>query len=72
MKVDVRGEICPYPMMMAMQAMKKAAADEVIEVYTDDAAALENIPAQAKRLGFTCNIDETGAGEWRITLAKAS
>lgn len=26
MKVDVRGEVCPYPMMKAVEAMKKADA----------------------------------------------
>ena len=51
-EVDVRGEICPFPMMKAVEAMKKAKADEIIQVLLDHAPALETIPTQAARLGW--------------------
>ncbi|MBI4302600.1 MAG: sulfurtransferase TusA family protein [Chloroflexi bacterium] len=70
MILDVRGEICPYPMMKAVEAMKKAPPGETIEVYTDHAPALETIPTQAERLGFAYTIVETGSPEWRITLVR--
>ena len=67
--LDVRGEICPYPMMRAVEAMKKAAkTHETVEVVTDHAPSLETIPPQAKRLGFQVAIEEVGAPEWNITL----
>jgi len=69
-RVDARGEVCPYPMLMAVEAMKKAAPGEIIEVYTDHAPALETIPTQAARLGFQVQIEQTGSPEWRITLTK--
>ena len=69
MKLDVRGEICPYPMMMAIQAMKKVKdIGESVEVVTDHAPCLETIPPQAARLGFDVNIEEIGTPEWVITL----
>lgn len=71
MKLDCRGEGCPYPVMKAVGAMKKAKPDEVIELYIDHAPALETIPTQAKRMGFTARIDEMGPAEWRITLTRA-
>ncbi|MDP6142345.1 MAG: DsrE/DsrF/DrsH-like family protein [Dehalococcoidales bacterium] len=70
MKVDVRGEVCPYPELRAIEAMKRALPDEVVEVFTDHAPALETIPVQAERLGFTVNIDKMESAEWRITLAR--
>lgn len=70
MKLDVRGEICPYPMMKAVEAMKKAPLGEIIEVYTDHAPALETIPTQAARLGWKVKIEEIGSPEWRITLSR--
>lgn len=70
MKLDVRGEICPYPMIKAEAAMKKAEAGEVIEVLTDHPPALETIPSLARRQGWQCQIVETGSGEWKITLCK--
>lgn len=70
-QLDVRGEICPYPMMKTVQALKKMKGDEtVLEVITDHSPALETIPTQAARLGYTANIKETGSPEWTITLTK--
>ncbi|MBI2866614.1 MAG: sulfurtransferase TusA family protein [Chloroflexi bacterium] len=69
MKVDVRGEICPYPMMKAVEAMKKAKGDEAIEVLTDHPPALETIPPQAQRLGWSVEVHQNGA-EWRLVLTR--
>ena len=70
-QLDVRGEICPYPMMKTVQALKKLGPnDQGLEVITDHAPALETIPTQAVRLGYVANIEETGSPEWRITLTR--
>lgn len=69
--LDVRGEICPYPMMRTVSALKKLTGDEqALEVVTDHAPALETIPTQAARLGFRTDIEESGASEWRITITR--
>ena len=70
-QLDVRGEICPYPMMKAVQALKRLTPNETgLEVITDHAPALETIPTQAVRLGYTSAIEETGSPEWKITLTR--
>ena len=70
-QLDVRGEICPYPMMKTTQALKKLKLEEDgLEVVTDHAPALETIPTQAVRLGFQTQIEKTGSPEWRITLTR--
>lgn len=70
-QLDVRGEICPYPMMKTVQALKKLSpTDQGLEVITDHAPALETIPTQAVRLGYVAEIEETGTPEWRITLTR--
>lgn len=72
-ELDVRGEICPYPMMRTVSALKKLSAGErTLEVVTDHAPALETIPTQAARLGFTTAVEEVGGSEWRITLTRDS
>ena len=68
MNLDVRGEVCPYPMMKAVEAMKKVKDSEVVVVITDHAPCLETIPPQAARLGFQTTIEEVGSPEWKITL----
>ena len=71
--LDVRGEICPYPMMRTVSALKKLSADErVLEVMTDHAPALDTIPTQAARLGFHTEVEEAGGSEWRIRLTRVA
>jgi tRNA 2-thiouridine synthesizing protein A len=70
-KLDVRGEICPYPMMRTVSALKKLSPDErMLEVVTDHAPALDTIPTQAARLGFETVVEEAGASEWRLVLTR--
>ncbi len=71
MKIDVRGEICPYPMLQAVAGMKRARAGETVEVLTDHPPALETIPTQAARLGFGVAIQEVSPGEWLVVLRRA-
>jgi tRNA 2-thiouridine synthesizing protein A len=68
-QVDVRGEICPYPMMKASEALKKLADGESLEVLTDHAPALTTIPWEAAKHGYRATIERSGDPEWRITLA---
>ena len=69
--LDVRGEICPYPMMQTVRALKKLAGDQdELLVVTDHAPALETIPTQAARLGFETHIEESGSSEWRLVLTR--
>jgi len=70
--IDVRGEICPYPMMKASEALKKLAPHEPLDVLTDHAPALTTIPWEAARHGYRAAIERAGAAEWRVTLAPAA
>ena len=69
-QLDVRGEICPYPMMKAVEQLKALRGEESLEVLTDHAPALSTIPWEAAKLGYASSIESSGAAEWRITLAK--
>ena len=70
-KLDVRGEICPFPMMAAVDAMKVAQGGEVIEVLTDHPPALITIPNQAVKMGWDVSIQRTEASEWKVVLARS-
>ncbi len=70
MKLDVRGEICPYPQVKTVAALKKLAPSDQLEVLTDHPPALETVPAQAARLGYEADITEVGPAEWCIALRK--
>ena len=70
MKLDVRGEICPYPQVKTIAALKKLIPGDQLEVLTDHPPALETVPAQAARLGYVVEIEAVGTAEWCIVLRK--
>tara|TARA_Y100000310_G_scaffold304004_1_gene342779 strand:- start:29 stop:250 length:222 start_codon:yes stop_codon:yes gene_type:complete len=69
MELDVRGEICPYPMLKAVDAMRKLKGSDDIVILTDHAPCLETIPPQAKKFQYTCRIEDSGTAAWTITLS---
>ncbi len=71
MLLDVRGEICPYPMMRTVDALEALKPDEELEVLTDHAPALTTIPWEAAKRGYTVDVEKIGAGEWKLTLRRA-
>jgi TusA-related sulfurtransferase len=70
-KLDVRGEICPYPMSKAVDALQTLPDGEALEVLTDHPPALETIPFYVARMGYRCVVEEDGPGQWRIRIARA-
>ena len=68
MKLDVRGEICPYPMLKTEQALKTLPLGETLEVITDHPPALVTCPRAAERLGFHTHVHEIGASEWVLSF----
>lgn len=67
-QLDVRGEICPYPMMRTVDVLKKLSSGEGLEVLTDHPPALTTIPWEAAKLGFEAQLEESARSEWKITL----
>ncbi len=65
--LDVRGEICPYPMLKTNKELDAVNSPE-LKVLTDHSPALMTIPPQAIKRGYSCEIEETSQGEWSIKL----
>ena len=69
--LDVRGEICPYPMMRTNQELDESdPALTELDVLTDHPPALSTIPPEAMKRGYGCEIEEESPGEWRIKIFK--
>ncbi|MGY8880477.1 MAG: sulfurtransferase TusA family protein [Dehalococcoidia bacterium] len=69
--LDVRGEICPYPMMKTNEMLDgDQKGIHILDVLTDHPPALSTVPPQAMKRGYEVEIDELGAGEWRMRLSK--
>ncbi len=69
--LDVRGEICPYPVIKTREAMTDLDPGAELEVWLDYPLALEEIPNWAEDAGHkVVAVEETGNAEWRIRLRK--
>jgi tRNA 2-thiouridine synthesizing protein A len=70
--LDVRGEICPYPLFEARKKLEALQPGTRLEVLIDYPLALDNITRWAESAGHTVlEVNEVGASEWRIVLKRA-
>ena len=69
MKIDVRGEICPYPLKRTLEALERLAPGETLEVLSDHPPSLEMIRIMASQRGYTTRVEDAGPAEWRIILS---
>tara|TARA_R110002051_G_C8395501_1_gene447600 strand:+ start:26 stop:253 length:228 start_codon:yes stop_codon:yes gene_type:complete len=69
-KLELRGEICPYPMLKTNEELDSNKNIDILEVITDHSPALSTIPPQALRRGYEVEINTVGNSEWKIILTK--
>ena len=50
-RLDVRGEICPYPDIKTRKKLKQMKPGEVLEVLTDYPLSVERIPRNVEKEG---------------------
>lgn len=69
--LDVRGEICPYPLFEARKKLEALPPGSRLEVLIDYPLALDNITRWAESAGHTVvEVQEVGASEWRIVIER--
>ena len=69
--LDVRGEICPHPMLRTNRELDESdPKPNSLDVITDHPPALSTIPPEAMKRGYGCEIEEIKPGEWKIKLFK--
>ncbi len=49
--LDVRGECCPYPLILTKKKVEQLKSGEILEVIADDPVAPQNIDSWAKKSG---------------------
>ena len=49
--LDVRGTLCPMPIIEAKRAIDQAASGQIIKVLATDPGSLSDMPAWARRTG---------------------
>jgi tRNA 2-thiouridine synthesizing protein A len=69
-KVDVRGETCPVPLVETRKALKKAAPGDIIEIIGTNPASRKEIPMAANALSIQIVSDEQQGDVWKIKLQR--
>ena len=66
--VDVRGLLCPMPVVMVNKEVK-ANNPDTLEVLVDDPCAVENVTRLAGSCGYNVTVSEEGS-DFKLTLTK--
>lgn len=70
LKVDVKGETCPVPLVEMRKALRKASSGEIVEVVGTHPASKKEIPMAVEALGLELVDVEEKDGVWRIRIRK--
>ena len=69
--LDVRGYVCPYPVIYTRKAIAKIKSGEVLEVLTDNPPSCENVPKSVREEGHEVkSVEKVEEGVWKITIVK--
>ena len=52
-RLDVRGALCPLPVLLSVREIRKVAPGELLEVWGDDPTMNEDMPIWCERSGHT-------------------
>lgn len=72
---NLEGEVCPYPLIMAIKEFEKIKKDvisgeKIFEIITDCPAAIENVPSEFSKRGMRSEVKSMGRGRWKIIIKK--
>jgi TusA-related sulfurtransferase len=70
LKVDVKGETCPVPLVEMRKAVRNASPGEIIEVTGTHPASKKEIPMAVEALGLELVDVKEEDGVWKIRIRK--
>ena len=69
-RLDVKGLVCPRPMVMTMSMLKKLGPGEVLEVIANDSSVKHSIPSLCERGGYNLLSQRDEGGEFIFLIQK--
>lgn len=69
-KVDVKDETCPVPLVETRKALRKASPGDIVEVIGTHPASRREIPMAVKALNLELVGVEEDDGVWRIKIRR--
>lgn len=68
--IDVKGQVCPYPLIETRNALKALKKNQILEILTDSQDSVqETIPLLCEKKGYPCEILAEG-DSWRVYIRK--
>lgn len=68
--IDVKGQVCPYPLIETRNALKALKRGEILEVITDsEPSVIETLPMLCEKKKYPCE-HVAEAGFWRVYIKK--
>lgn len=69
-KIDVKGETCPVPLVEVRKALRKASPGDVVEVIGTHSASKKEIPMAVEALGLELLDITEENGVWKIKIRR--
>lgn len=69
-RLDVKGYVCPRPMVMTMNMLKNMGTGEVLEVTANDSSVKQSIPSLCERAGHKILSQKDEGGEFIFLIQK--
>lgn len=69
-KVDVRGQTCPVPLVETRKALRKASPGDVVEVIGNHPPSKKEIPMAVKALGLELMEVQQEGETWKIRIRR--
>lgn len=69
-KIEVKGETCPVPLIETRKALNKAEKGDIIEIVGTHPASKKEIPMAVEALGMELIDVKEEDGVWRIKIRK--
>jgi len=67
--LDVRGQVCPYPQLLALRALGSLSPGDVLEVILDNPPSVRDIPPALKERGYNVSdVSSIDRGMWKIVV----
>ncbi len=66
--LDLRGEVCPEPQIVAQITLPDLSSGQVLILFTDHVDAVANVPRAVKDLASMVKVWKSGKGEYKIFL----
>lgn len=69
-ELDVKGLVCPRPMVMTMSALKKLEKGGTLKVTANDSSVKHSIPSLCERAGYTLLEQSEEGGSYIFIIRK--